>query len=218
MEEKKQIIIEKTLELFSRYGIRSVSMDDIAGELGFSKKTLYQYFRDKQDLVLEAMRFSASGITNHFCIFEQDPRNAIESFLCHRKLLLEKLSKFNHTLVYDLRKYFPAIYNELKDLRIDQLYHAHLINLEQGMEEGLYRPDLDPKMIAKFMTVHHIYTFDPINGFFTDEEVFKNKFLEQFITYHFMGICTPKGLEFLDKLQKEGLLKVCDENNHFLSS
>jgi len=211
MEEKKRIIVDKTIELFSRYGIRSVSMDDIAGELGFSKKTLYQYFRDKQELVLEAMRFSASEVTNHFCVFEHDQRNAIESFLCHRKLLLEKLSKYNHTLVYDLRKYFPAIFNELKDLRIDQLYQAHLMNLKQGMNEGLYRADLNAEMIAKMMTAHHIYTFDPINGFFTDEEVFKSKFLEQFITYHFFGICTPKGLEILARLHEEGLLKVCEE-------
>lgn len=209
MEEKKKIIVEKAVELFSRYGIRSVSMDDISGELGFSKKTLYQFFRDKQELVSVAMQVSLSEITNHFCEFENDTRNAIEQFLCHRKLLLEKLARYNHSLAYDLKKYFPVIYNELKDYRKEQLYKAHLINLKQGMEEGLYRSDLNADMIAKMMTVHHIYTFDAINGFFTGEEVFNNDFLEQFITYHFNGICTPKGLEILSKLRKDGLMEVC---------
>ncbi len=209
MEEKKKIIVEKAIELFSRYGIRSVSMDDISGELGFSKKTLYQFFRDKQELVSVAMQVSLSEITNHFCKFENDTRNAIEQFLCHRKLLLEKLARYNHSLAYDLKKYFPVIYNELKDYRKEQLYKAHLINLKQGMEEGLYRSDLNADMIAKMMTVHHIYTFDAINGFFTGEEVFNNDFLEQFITYHFNGICTIKGLEILSKLRKDGLMEVC---------
>lgn len=211
MEEKKKIIVEKAIELFSRYGIRSVSMDDISGELGFSKKTLYQFFRDKQELVSVAMQVSLSEITNHFCEFENDTRNAIEQFLCHRKLLLEKLARYNHSLAYDLKKYFPVIYNELKDYRKEQLYKAHLINLKQGMEEGLYRPDLNPDMIAKMMTVHHIYTFDAINGFFTGEEVFNNDFLEQFITYHFNGICTIKGMEVLSKLRKDGLMEVCTD-------
>lgn len=209
MEEKKKIIIEKAIELFSRYGIRSVSMDDISGELGFSKKTLYQFFRDKQELVSVTMQVSLSEITNHFCEFENDTRNAIEQFLCHRKLLLEKLARYNHSLAYDLKKYFPVIYNELKDYRKEQLYKAHLINLKQGMEEGLYRADLNADMIAKMMTVHHIYTFDAINGFFTGEEVFKNDFLEQFITYHFNGICTIKGMEILSKLREDGLMEVC---------
>lgn len=199
--------------MFSRYGIRSVSMDDISGELGFSKKTLYQFFNDKQELVSEAMHYSVAEITNHFCEFENDTRNAIEQFLCHRKLLLEKLSRYNHSIVFDLRKYFPSIFNEIKDFRKEQLYKAHMINLKQGVEEGLYRSDLNADMVAKMMTVHHIYTFDPINGFFSGDEVFTKDFLEQFITYHFNAICTPKGMEILKKLQTEGLMDVCNDNS-----
>lgn len=211
MEEKKKIIIDKAVEMFSRYGIRSVSMDDISGELGYSKKTLYQYFSDKQELVSKAMQFNIAEITNHFSDFKNDMRNAIEQFLCHRKLLLEKLSRYNQVLAFDLKKYFPSIYNDLKGFRREKLYKAHLANLLQGMEEGLYRPDLNAEMVAKMMTVHHIYTFDPVNGFFTGDEALKSDFLEQFITYHFNGICTSKGMEVLSKMQAEGLMNVCME-------
>lgn len=183
-------------------------MDDISGNLGLSKKTLYNYFKDKEELVCEAMRCNQDGIINHFCEFENDTRNAIEQFLWHRKLLLEKLSKYNPTVEFDLRKYFPALYNDLKDFRRTHIYKAHTTNLEQGISEGLYRADINVHMVATMMMVNHIYTFDPNNGYFSVDEVFKNDFLMQFIIYHFYGICTPKGIEVMLQLKAQGLLDV----------
>ncbi len=201
MEEKKKIILEKAVELFFQYGIRSVSMDNISGELGISKKTLYQFFNDKQDLVRETMHYSIAGILDHFYEFESDTRNAIEKFLYHRRLLLEKMARSNNSIVFDLKKYYPSIYNDLRDFKRSRIYEAHLANLKQGVVEGLYRKEINAELLAKMVTAHQIYTFDPVNGVFTMEDYFKNDLLEQFITYHLNGICTPLGLEVLNRIR-----------------
>ncbi|MFO8001894.1 MAG: TetR/AcrR family transcriptional regulator [Marinilabilia sp.] len=203
MDEKKSTIIEKGFELFSLYGIRSVTMQDLGRELGMSKKTLYHYFNNKSDLVTEVMENTINNIMQEL---KEDPGNdinAVEEFFIHRRELLKKLSRQNTAIAFDLRKYYPDLFNKLKEIRREALYSAHKKNLEKGKKQGVYRRDVDTDFISRLMTGGHVFTFDPVYGIFSEEELLSPKFRNNLFQYHFRGICTEKGLKIFNDLMQQ---------------
>ncbi len=200
MEEKKTLIIEKALELFKLYGIRSVTMKDLADESGISKKTLYRYWGNKNELVNEVMEQATEVIKKKLETEPEDEMNAIEEFFFYRQEVLQQLSRQNTAIAYDLKKYYPDTFLKIKETRREILYQAHKENLARGQKQGLYRPELDIDFISKLMTGGHIYTFDPVYGIFPEEELLSDKFRLNLFNYHFRGICTENGLKIFNEL------------------
>lgn len=148
MEEQKQQIINKSLEQFKQYGIKSVSIDDICHEMGMSKKTFYVYFPGKEELVAEVLETISNNV-----------RTNAEKFMCGKSALEcirmiinmhDKVSDVRKEppLLYDLKKYYPQLYkdhihNVHKNIKDILNYH-----LQQGKQEGVYRSDLDVEMCA----------------------------------------------------------------------
>jgi len=203
MDEKKITIIKKGFELFKLYGIRSVTMEDLARELGVSKKTLYHCFDNKTHLVKEVMEHAANEIIQELEAEPEKDINAIEEFFFHKREVLKKLSRQNTAIAFDLSKYYPEVFNKLKETRRDALYKIHRKNLEKGKQEGLYRNNLDIDFISKLMTGGHVFTFDAVNGIFSEEELSSEKFRYNLFNYHFRGICSEKGLTIFKKLMNQ---------------
>ena len=175
-------------------------MDDLAREISVSKKTLYQYFNNKNELVSEIFEHTANEIREQL---EKDPGeniNAIEEFFFHRKELFKKLSRQNTSVVFDLRKYYPEVFNQLKEMRRTTLYDAYIRNFKKGIRQGLYRADLDINFLSRLMTGSHVFIFDPTYGIFSEEELISEAFRINLFNYHFYGICTDKGLKIFKKL------------------
>lgn len=153
MEEQKELIIKTALEKFKQFGIRSVSIDDLCRELGMSKKTFYVYFKQKDDLVIEVLRYMHE--TQH-CEIEKyvEGRSALE---CVR-MLIQMPVKFGDVhkeppFGYDLQKYYPNIYKEhITHIRrtTREFITAHL---RQGIAEGVYREDLDVEVCSVFFVM-----------------------------------------------------------------
>jgi len=149
MEIKDRILL-KAEELFMQYGIRSVSMDDIANGLGMSKKTLYQYFADKDDLV--------EGVVNgHINISEGDCLNcrkeatdAIHEIFLTMEHIAQEFNNMNPMLLYDLEKFHFKAYQRFKDYKDKFLLQVIRNNIEWGMKEELYRPDLHIDILSKY--------------------------------------------------------------------
>ncbi|MFW6043744.1 MAG: TetR/AcrR family transcriptional regulator [Marinilabiliaceae bacterium] len=200
MEEKKLSIIEKALELFRLYGIRSVTMKDLADESGISKKTLYRYWSNKNELVSEVMEQATDEIRQKLDKEPADEINAIEEFFFRRQEVLKQLSRQNTAIAFDLKKYYPDTFQKVKENRRKILYQAHKLNLNKGIKQGLYRADLDTDFISKLMTGGHVYTFDRLYGIFAEEELLSEEFRQNLFNYHFRGICTEKGLKIFKKL------------------
>ncbi|MFN5794805.1 MAG: TetR/AcrR family transcriptional regulator [Bacteroidota bacterium] len=142
-------IIESAEEMFFRYGIKSITMDDIAKQLGMSKKTIYQHFSDKDKLVESLIREHITRNTSKMCHFKASAKNAIEEVLYTMKHLGEMFSKINPTMFYDLFKYHHEswkIYKDFKDKYIASIVEA---NLARGIQEKLYRSDIHIKVLAK---------------------------------------------------------------------
>lgn len=207
MEDKKDFILSQVGKLYLRFGIRSVTMDDVARELGISKKTLYQYFKDKEDLVDQVVDSYFLNNPN-FNLLEVEGMNAIDRIMNVRSHMIKMFKLVQNNLEYDLKKSYPKVYNKIIKFKREKIYEDNLSVMEQGKKEGLFREDVDSDFAARLMVGRFLLTFNPDNGIFTDEEVRDIQLFDQIIDYHFHGICTEKGLEYF----KQQLNNVQNEN------
>ena len=147
--EVKERILAKSADLFMRYGIRSITMDEIATTLGISKKTIYQFFTDKDDLVFAVIE-QEIGKNEHECLqFRIDASDAIHEIFLAVEDLEELLAYTNPLMLYDLEKYHPRAFQKIKEYKYQFLYDATTENLRRGIEEGLYRKDIQKDIVAK---------------------------------------------------------------------
>ena len=203
MDEKCGYIINEVGKLFTRYGIKNLSMDDIARELGISKKTLYLYFSDKSDLVNKVVDQSLEE-TN--CEMSKDPlkgKTAIDMLLYVSSYLISRFSQVHPMLNFELRKYYPEAAERVKQHRYVHVLSKIEQNLKRGMEEGWYRKDLNVKIIA-------YYYLKWMESFFEqnpDEQYLKGikreDMLRELFAYHLHGVLNEKGLKEFYKRIKE---------------
>ncbi|MGB1204032.1 MAG: TetR/AcrR family transcriptional regulator [Chitinophagales bacterium] len=196
MNSTLEKILEHSLQLFAKYGIRSVSMDDIARNMGMSKKTLYQYIDNKADLVNKGMQrhldMERAFVTK---IFDAD-KNAIDEMVEIGNFVYLKLQQMHRpSLVYDLQKYYRESWQMLEKHRTEFIYTTVLQNIEQGMAEGLYRQNLKPELIARFY-IDHSKIFLETDIFNTQQYQAADIYIE-LLKYHIYGIASEKGMQYL---------------------
>ncbi len=170
-------------------------MDDISRELGISKKTLYEYVKDKDELVSLIIDLEFEGRSACFTELYKTYKNAIDELYQALKIVNTILKEHSPTSVYDLRKYYPAEYKKMYTMRREKLMEHFITNLERGKEEGLYRSEIDETVIAKLQVLRAESTFD--NDFFKTEELISPKIFAEIFEYHIRGIATEKGLKEL---------------------
>jgi len=187
--------------LYLKYGIKSITMDDIARELGISKKTLYQYVIDKDDLVGKFIDNEIALRQEEICKCFKIGFNAIEE-LFEISIFMNKLMRDqNPATDHDLKKYYPQHFQKTVKARREGIYNYILLNLKKGINEGLYRKELDREVIAK-LYLWRAENID-LNDMFTVEEFTSIKLFVELLTYHVRGIATEKGIVVLDKKIKE---------------
>jgi AcrR family transcriptional regulator len=200
MEAKERILI-KANELFNRYGIRSVSMDDIAAQLGMSKKTLYQYYTDKDELV-DAV-FTTIMETNKLQCTEcsKKGKNAIDEVFLSFDMMKEMLGSMHPSVIFDLQKYHSNTFNKFQEYRNNFLYKIIKHNLEHGIQEGLYRDDFDVDILTRFRIHSIMLPFD--SNIFPNNKSQLLK-IEQEILEHFLyGLATNKGEKLILKYKSQ---------------
>jgi TetR/AcrR family transcriptional regulator, cholesterol catabolism regulator len=204
--EVKERIAEKAYELFNRYGIRSVSMDDIATQLGMSKKTLYQYYADKEELVSAVFSTVLEGNKSNCCLAEQQSEDALHEVFLGFDRVQEMFSNMNPSVLFDMEKYHPASFRIFQEYQNGFLYKMITANLKRGIKEGLYREGLDIDILTRFRIHSVLLPFDP--------DVFQNNrsqlvHIEQVLLEHFLyGIATPKGQKLIQKYLSQRTSKL----------
>ena len=193
MSEK---IIEGCEKLFRKFGIKSLSMDDIARELGMSKKTIYQYFSDKNDLVKKT--FSAILTQNESrctCIINET-NNPVEEILLITRDVSQQMKGTNPSVFYDLRKYHPDAWQLFENHSNIFIYTQIKNNLIKGKAEGYYRNELNEDITAR-LYISLIQTISNPELFSNIDYDFSSVY-NQMINYHFNGICSQKGREYFN--------------------
>jgi AcrR family transcriptional regulator len=190
-------ILKGADELFTKYGVRSISMDDIARHLTVSKKTLYQHFADKEDIVTLACK---THIDRHVVEFEEirnTAENAIDELAKLSMSLKRNMQNMNPSLLFDLQKYHPKAWGVWVNHK-NKFIHASVVrNLKQGMEEGYFRPELDPEVIGAVRLEMIQLAFD--EDIFPRER-FRLPDVQMQIFDHFVyGLVTDKGRKLYQK-------------------
>jgi len=198
MEIKDQIV-GQTFQLTMKYGVKSVSMDDIAKQLGMSKKTIYQHFENKRDLISSMIFSTIEKDEADIMEIVSKSKDAIDEIVTIARHVIQFLRGMSPTLVYDIQKYYPKEWKRV-DIHHDEfIYGVIKGNIERGIKEGWYCEDINPEIIAKiYVGTSHLIT--DVNAFplrdFSKSELFQNV-----ITYHMRGIVSDKGRKYLKKLK-----------------
>jgi len=191
-------IIDASESLFKKYGIRSVTMTDIAQKLGMSKKTLYLHIENKEDLVSRIMQRYISKNKEMYVLIQKEAKNALDELLKVSLYTQEQMDDINSSVLYDLQKYHRAVWQLLDDFNRKEILMMVENNLKTGVEEGLYRQNLDISLISRLhVSLMPILSDDelfPINDFPTDQ------LHREFMRYHIHGIVSDKGRNLLKKM------------------
>jgi AcrR family transcriptional regulator len=201
MNDELKNILQKVREMYMKYGIKSITMDDVARELSISKKTLYQYVTDKDDLVGKFIDNEILTRQAEICKCFGIGYNAIEE-LFEISIFMNKMMKDqNPATEYDLKKYYPLHYQKTVKARREGIYEYILLNLKKGIREGLYREEMNTETIAKLYLLR--VEDSHINELFTKEEFASLRLFVEILTYHVRGIATEKGIIVLENKIKE---------------
>ncbi len=196
--DKKELheLIEKILPLIFKYGVRSLTMDDIARQLGISKKTLYIYFENKADLIEQIMLLHISGERNLCEQVMTETSNAIDQLIDIFNSNLKSVGNINHTLIFELRKYYGSVWQKFEEHKNQFIQQSILANIKLGQKQGLFRTDLNAEIISRIYTNRIDMILDG-NVFPVNEFAFK-EIVHQLLIYHIHGISTLKGIEYLN--------------------
>jgi len=205
MEEKKSYIIKNVGHLYLKHGIRNITMDNIASEFGVSKKTLYQYFADKEDLVSQVVDYFLEDA--EFDVRNPGEGNAIDDILHIRSRVAYILKLYNNNIELELKRTYPSLYQKVYEAKRKRIFDNTNENLKKGIAEGLYRNNLEPSVVAKLVLGRTLFTMNPDYEVFEEYEVNSLAFFDSVLDYHMSAICTNNGLKYfkeqLNKIQNE---------------
>ncbi|MDO9510255.1 MAG: TetR/AcrR family transcriptional regulator [Bacteroidales bacterium] len=197
MDEKFKLILSKTEQLFKSYGIRSLSMDDISRNLGISKKTLYQYVNSKDELVEKVFQNEQDEM-NMFMEENITPdMNAIDVLLKASTKVSANLKNYNPIVIFDLQKYYPELYNRHLQNHVSMLQDKIFFNIEQGKNEGLYRSEVNAKLVAH-LYITNLIEIHRSEIVMTNNFSFKDIFQIMFEN-HIRAISSRKGVEYFEQ-------------------
>lgn len=199
--ETSERVHAKAHELFMQYGLRSVSMDDIANNLGISKKTIYLYYADKDALVNDVVD---TVITDNEATCDQGRKkavNAIQEVFIAMDKVVEMFKTMNPSVLFDMQKYYPKAFQKFLKHKNDYLYNAIKENISRGIKEELYRPDVKLEILSRYRVEGILIPFNP-------EFILKTKSgiveIENELSLHFLyGLSTLKGYKLIQKYQQE---------------
>lgn len=192
---KEVELVDRAKSIFMRYGIKSINMDDMARHLGISKKTLYQFFADKEDLLKKSVALHCTNEDREIKEICHRGLNSIDEMLQIMHWVLNILRDIHPSVQYDLEKYHNAIYQAMKSARDRAIFDCMVHNMRKGQREGFYREDFNPEVICKIYLSRLDDIFNPSTfpfGEFTLSELYKESF-----NYHIRGIASETGLNYL---------------------
>jgi AcrR family transcriptional regulator len=197
IEEK---ILRGAQELVFRYGIKSITMDDIAKHLGMSKKTIYLHYDDKDQLILKLVEFLLGHNEDKMgCIIDQS-KDPIHEIIETMKMMSSTFAKMNPILFHDMMKYYPESYQKFKEFKENRILKMIENNLKKGQELNLYRVDINLKILARLRLEEldlaiNFEAFPPEKYNLADVQV-------QLLDHFLHGVCTLKGHKILNKYKE----------------
>lgn len=194
-------IISKAHELFMQYGIRSVSMDEIATQLGISKKTIYHYYADKDAIVDAVLAIEISHNQKQCSCSQQESENAVHEVFLAIDMTQEMLKVMNPSILYDLEKYHYNSFKKFADHKNKFFYNIIKQNLERGIQEGVYREGINVEILSRFRIITMFLIFNP--EFLANTKSNILTVLTEISENFLYGIATTKGIKLIEKYKTQ---------------
>ncbi len=203
MDKQDEILISCSTQ-FKRYGIKTLTMDDLARNQGISKKTLYKYYKDKNDLVVKSVEYNILLDRNLMLNCCNQNMNAIEENYFVSNMILQQLTETNASFWYDLERYHPKAMAVMNNhMRVD-VFKYLCDNLKRGIEEGHYRSNIKIPIIADTYLSKLGVMFEP--EYYSASDYSFSDVYQEIFRYHIRGIASDKGIIVLkEKLNRENL-------------
>jgi len=201
MNEKLDHLLKQAGEIFMRYGLKSVTMDDVCRELGISKKTLYQYVSDKNDLIAKVLDQDIQEHEKVICALQTSGLSAIDELLHIQKMVTEKVQHMHSSIIYDLKKYYPESWGRIIRHRNEFIVGCIEQNIIKGQQEGVFRTDIHSALIAKIYVSRIEVSIDP--SLYSGLKITPAEVYAEAMRYHIRGIATEKGLKYLESTQNK---------------
>lgn len=196
--DARQRVIQRAAELFPVVGIRNVTMDSLASDLGMSKRTIYELFGQKDDLVIETFRYLISQENQELLEIIQRSTHMVDALFRIIRRKIESRQKVSPLFIEDLTRYFARI-QEMFFTEYDNLsrYSASFVLFQKGIQEGIFRPDIDLVIVDNFLheMMNIVHTGIRMKAFqLTNADVLRNIFIP-----YFRGLATSKGQQLIDE-------------------
>lgn len=197
METKKRIL-NKAEEMFFRFGVKSVTMDDIARELGISKKTIYQHFTDKEDIVLQFVMVQIDKDKCEHEAMDQMRLNAIEKLILFSENTRKTMTEMNPSMIFEIQKYHPFAWAAFHAFLEEFAFGSIIQDIKSGMAEGWFRPDTNTELMARLRLEQVKLAFN--NQLFPPSQYNAFQVQETFLLHFVRGILTEKGHDYFNTL------------------
>ena len=196
MHEKLQNIILHARSIFMRCGIRSVTMDDVSREMGISKKTLYQFVKDKTDLVNQTMKVEIDCDQQKISEITLKDLNAIDEIFEITQLVSDRIKHMHPSILFDMQKYYPEAWDIISKHRRDFIIKTIKQNIVRGQQQGLYRKEINSTIVARLFssTVDVLSDID----FFADPNITQAMVYNENLNYHLHSITNSTGKAYLE--------------------
>lgn len=196
METKQEEILSGTYEIFKKLGLRSVSMDDIAKELRVSKKTIYLYYKNKAELIADVLKLVLEQ-EDYMSTISKEEGNAIDHLLKVGKAAMKHMAELNPLFLFELEKYYPELCEMFFKHKTEQIYNHILQNITVGIDEKIYRSDLNAELVATLYTER----IKEIRNLAENINLKKYSFadiISQLIEGHIRGIVNDEGRQYFE--------------------
>lgn len=200
MEDKKREIVYKASDIYMRYGVKSMTMDEMARQLGVSKKTLYLHVKDKNDLVEQCMLMQHENEQEQIAKIISETENAIEQMWRISQYIVSELQKVHPSIFFDLAKYHPSVIQMMQCHKDEFICGCIEENLVNGIKQGFYRENLNPKVISSiYVRLIEIM----MGGSISQQSNLKaDEVYSEMFRYHIRGCASKKGINYLVELIK----------------
>lgn len=195
--ELQKCIINKATQLFSKFGIKSITMDFIAGELGISKRTLYENFKNKDALIIACMAQTRELYHKQFQCISESNLNTIEKLVRFYEVIADFYNNTSRSFQLDVERMHSKVNEEYENSRNKSILYTYRL-LRCGVEEGLIRNDIDINLISLLYN-------DQMDWFRRSKDIYKLEYkisdiLKNIVFIFIRGIATEKGNHILDKI------------------
>ena len=193
----EQRIITGAEELFSRYGLKSVTMDDIARHVGMSKKTIYQAFEDKNKIIIAVVNNEMQQQQNCFAQFRDSAKDPVHEIVMIMQFIGKTFCRFNPNLFYDMQKYHPEAWKLFREFKETCALESIINNIERGKEAGLYRKSVNSRILTLMRLEQVEIAMDP--RVFPPDRFAISDVQVQVLEHFLHGICTLRGHRLVNK-------------------